>query len=298
MRSTQGLSNELYTTALVLASELEALVAETPASWWVRNPKQAEPDDIVHFMHQVLLMRVYLPFAFHEEPMGEDYSSRMACMAACEGVAQRYQFLRRTLPSGFLLAQTLDLQAFTATVVLLLMTHDPLPLDPFGLNGDKARIEGEVAQVVKLMSEKAHDITRSHFARNGVATICSLRRLLQQDGIIAQNLTLKVPLLGKVHIRRNVGGAKLPLENATLDSIPTRSDPSIWTSSIQSAPQQPYSTQMGASVLQTQQDWPSNHFSWSVDNNLDYFFQDALMPEDFDQFDAWQDIDMNLPLYN
>jgi hypothetical protein len=142
VRTTLGLSKELYTTALELASELKALAAETPDSWWIRNLDQVETDDVVHFMHYVLLMRIYLPFAFQEEPIEADYSSRLACMAACEGVAQRYQFLRQRLPYGFLLAHILDLQAFTATVILLLTTHGPLPADFCGLNSDKVGVGG------------------------------------------------------------------------------------------------------------------------------------------------------------
>ena len=115
-------------------------------------------------------MRVYLPFTMEQNPSEENYSSRLACMAACEQVAQRYQFLRRGLPSGFLLGHILDLQVFSATVVLLLTTHGPLPADLFRFSSDKAWIESEVSQVAKLMGEKANDITHSHFARNGAAT--------------------------------------------------------------------------------------------------------------------------------
>jgi hypothetical protein len=320
---------------LELASELKALAAETPDSWWIRNLDQVETDDVVHFMHYVLLMRIYLPFAFQEEPIEADYSSRLACMAACEGVAQRYQFLRQRLPYGFLLAHILDLQAFTATVILLLTTHGPLPADFCGLNSDKvgvvgelllcsglpyyalltqcslskqphsrklltprqsqARIEGEIAQVVKLMSDKANDVTCSQFVRNCVATICSLSRLLQQDDNVAQKLSLKVPLLGKVHIRRNVVISKPLPQTALSPCLPVPSDSSSWSSHIQTAAQQVPLVQINAPTLQTQPEWQSDNFSWSIDNNMDYFIQDALTAEDFDPFAPWQNMDMELP---
>jgi hypothetical protein len=245
-------------------------------------------------------MRVYLPFTMHQSPSEEDYSSRLACIAACEAVAQRYQFLRRKLPHGFILAHILDLQAFTATIVLLLTTHGPLPAGIFNFHSDKARIEKEVAGVVTVMGEKANDITRSGFARNGVATICSLSRLLQQDynASLDKDLTLKVPLLGKVHIRRNARTAQRQPETRNSFSIQAPSEPGLWNPSGQMPSHQP-----GTSIAQTdpyvepglhtQQQWQWDNFSWSVDNNQDYFFEDALMTENFDQFDTWQNMDSN-----
>jgi hypothetical protein len=232
----------------------------------------------------------------------EKYSSRLACMAACEEVAQRYQFLRRRLPSGFLLAHILDLQVFSATVVLLLTTHGPLPADLLRFKSDKARIEREVSEVAMLMKEKANDIIHSHFARNGAATICSLRRLLQQDDNFSQELTLKVPLLGKIHIRRNVGTSQPRSETTASSSTQALSEPQpgVWSAN---GPMVPHPLRPAVSqsenfvepTSQTAQDWQWDNFSWSVDNNQDYFFQDALMTDGFDQFDTWQSTDMNLP---
>jgi hypothetical protein len=238
-------------------------------------------------------MRVYLPFTMEQNPSEDNYSSRLACMAACEQVAQRYQFLRRGLPSGFLLAHILDLQALSATVVLLLTTHGPPPVDLFRFNSDKARIESEVSEVAKLMGEMANDITRSHFARNGAATICSLRHLLQQADNFSQELTLKVPLLGKVNIRRNAGASQPRPETTEASHL------GVWSSNGVMVPHQlrpaiSQTNNYAEPTLQSAQDWQWDNFSWSVENNQDYFSQDALMTDNFDQFVTWQSIDMNL----
>jgi hypothetical protein len=289
---TQGLSPELYATALRLAEDLRTLASLTPNPWWVRSSGQAEPKDIVQFMHNCLLMRVYLPLTMQQSPSEEDYSSRLACMAACQAVAQYYQFLRRKLPSGFILAHIMDLQAFTATVVLLLTTHGSVPANLFSFHSDKAQIEKDVAEVVKLMGEMANDVTRSEFARNGVTTICSLSRLLQQDSNASrghEDLTLKVPLLGKVHIRRN-----LHAQQQAPDTAPSLLGSGSWSSNGQIAPQPrlpPQANDYTEASLQTQQDWQWNNFSWSVENYQDYFFQDALMTDNFDQFASWPNAD-------
>ena len=52
VNTIQGLSSELYATALDMASQLRALAARTPDLWWVRSGK-VRPDDIVQFMHHV-----------------------------------------------------------------------------------------------------------------------------------------------------------------------------------------------------------------------------------------------------
>lgn len=299
MNTTQGLSPELYATALELAEDLRTLASLTSEAWWVRNPDKAQPKDIVQFMHHCLVMRVHLPFTMQESPSEADHSSRLACMAACKEVAQRYQFLRQKLPSGFMLAHIMDLQVFTASIVLLLTTHGPVTPDLFDFHSDKAEIEKDIAEVVKVMGEMANDVTQSEFARNGATTICSLSSLLQQDNSVSEgheDLTLNVPLLGRIHIRRNVQAQqKVP------KAVPALPEPDYWNSGGQSAPQQnlPLQTNPYTSVTpQTPQDWQWNNFSWSVDNNQDYFFQDALMPDNFDHFNTWPNADTSFGFDN
>jgi hypothetical protein len=120
-------SAELYATALELARELRVLAFQTLKLWWVTDADHVKPDHLVQFLHYCIVMRVHLPFVVRQNPGEEYFYSRLACMDACEAVAQRYQFLRRMLPPRFFLGQILDLQAFTATTVLLLTTHSSLP---------------------------------------------------------------------------------------------------------------------------------------------------------------------------
>lgn len=328
MNTTQGLSPELYATVLELARELRVLASQTPKSWWVLGEgEQVKPDHVVQFLHYCMVMRVHLPFTMRQNPGEEYFYSCLACMDACESVVQRYQFLRRNLPPGIFIAQVLDLQAFTATIVLLLMTHSSIPMDRFNWTNNKARLESVVAQVVKLMDERSDDMIGSDFARKGVTTIRSLNKLLQQDendkaGLhVQQELMLKVPLLGKVNIRRNARPSSYPSQpsqppSSSVNSWSTVQAPSELGSLKSNAnkqvlqPQPPQQQQqqgpppppppppllhtdtayVEAAGLQTPAEARQfDPFSWFIEDNQENFFQDALMADSSDHFaPMWQ----------
>lgn len=291
----KGFDAEVCATASELTEDLKALSSLTPKSWWIPDLTQVKPDHIVQLLHYSILMRAYLPFTVHQNLSKEYVSSRQAGMEVCESVVQRYLYLRQTLPPGFLLAQILDLQAFTAAVVLLLTIQNSLGMDQDRLDADRARIENEVAQVVKVMNEKSREMTGSGFARSGAATIYSLSQLLSQesDADEAQELVLKAPLLGKVHVRRN------PTSRPTRQTIKLGSPHDIpvqkqWEPNNQQPGfptyEQPTTypeTQIGLGQI-GQDAWPLDPFSWSIEDNQEIFFEDTLMTESFDQLGTWQ----------
>lgn len=285
MNTTHGSSTKLYTSALEVARELRALASQTPDSWWARDVERVEPDHIVQFTHYYIAMRVHLPFILRQDLGDEYFYSRFACMDACESLVQRYQFLRRMLPPGFFLSGMLDLQAFTATVILLLISHSSPSTHRLNLRIDKARIGNEVGQVIKLMREKSDSTPGSHFAQNGVTTLCSLNKLLQEDENATQvhQLTLKVPLLGKLNIRRNVRPSQAPkADNAWSFQVP--SELGLWKPNEQLLPPPLSTNTLVGPALGAQEDWQWDSLSWSIEDNYENFFQDALMADNFDQF--------------
>ncbi|KAH6681823.1 putative Zn(II)2Cys6 transcription factor [Halenospora varia] len=275
MDTNQDSRSEIYKTSMDLDGELKALSSQTPQSWWCRDTDHVKPDYMVQFLHHCIAMRIHLPFTMRRSPNEEYGSSHLACIDACETVTQRYSFLREMLPSGFLLAQILDLQAFTATVVLLLTTHRSPPTNQYHLSNKRTGIESKVAQVVKLMSDKSNDVAGS-LAPKGVATICSLNNLLQQDSSAAhvEELTLQVPLLGKVHIRRNTRSSSGEVRNSATQAL---SESGTWNARPQTAHQPG-----GSSLSYT--DTSSIPVSEDQQENL---FHDTLMLDSFDQFPLW-----------
>lgn len=278
-------TTESYASALELDRELRVLSSQTPKSWWAENLEHVAPDHVVQFLHYSIMMRLHLTFTVRQDP-GDEYTySRLACMDACECVAQRYQFLRGALPPGVFLARFLDLQAFTATVVLLLTSQSSPSTDRLSLQTDKAKIDRIVGQVVRVMDEKSNDTTGFEFAQHGAMTIRSLSALLVQDYDVSKvkELTLRVPLLGKVIVRRNVSMSQAPHpNNPRFPQIPTE-----WGTYNRN--EQSYSEQrrqplnIDASTgqaVQPQQAWQWDPLSWSVEDTYENFF----LEENFDQF--------------
>ncbi|KAL3473853.1 hypothetical protein BJX99DRAFT_190369 [Aspergillus californicus] len=296
LSATQGSTTKLYTSALEIAREARELASQTPKSWWIISmADELRPDHIVQFIHYAIVMKAHLPVAIRQDHSEEYLYSRLACMDACESVANRYQFLRRKLPSGFFTLRLLDLQVFTAMVLLLLTSHNCPSLDRRSFQIDKVRLEGVVAQVINLMEEKSKDGVGSDFAERGAKTIRALRDLLQQDDAnIArvQELTVNVPLMGKIHIRRN-----LPTQAARPSTQPVTNvaaQSGNWNAAEQMNAAG-YNSQLNTStyitdplmVGQGEPDMQWDHLSWSVEDTTDNLFDDALMAETFDQ-STWQ----------
>ncbi|KAI9372205.1 major facilitator superfamily domain-containing protein [Aspergillus egyptiacus] len=284
---TQGPTPKLYTSALEIARE----------SWWVVNiADELKSGHIVQFIHYVIIMKAYVPIALRQDQTEEYLYSRLACMDACESVACRYQFLRRKLPSGFFALRLLDLQVFTAMVLLLLTSHTCPSQDQRSFQIDKTRLKGVVSQVIHLMEEKSKEGVGSDFAEHGATTIRALQDLLQQDDIRSsrmKELAVNVPLMGKIHVRRNFPAAQSsgsqdqpssdPLArlvdwNAQSSTVPNPFN----TSRSQGSSMQDVMAETGMSEMQL------DNLSWSIEDASDNFFDEALMEESFDQFALWQ----------
>ena len=292
---TQVSSTKLYASALELDRELKVLASQAPKSWWARSVDHVEPEHVVQFLHCCINMRIHLSFAMRKDPDEEYVYSRLTCTDACESVTERYRFLRRGLPSGIFISRRLDLQAFIATIILLLTSHSSPSTDLPSLRINKVKVDNIVTQIIQLMEEKSKDTAGFHFAQHCVNSIRSLKELLQEDdeGSKMQELTLKIPLLGKVHIRRN------SYRSRTQD---TQNQPSLETSANSDSGkpnEQLLTTQEHryipvnindhmASNFQALEELPLDPLSWSIEDQYEDFFQDALIADEIDQFAIWQ----------
>jgi hypothetical protein len=294
---TRGASAQAYASALELDRDLRVLASETPKSWWEQDTNEVKPENMCQLLHYYFVMRVHLPFTVRQVPGEANGYSRLTCLDACEAVAQRYQGLRRMLPSGIFLSPIMDLQALTATVVLLLASHSGAGNHRIDFQANKARVQEIAAQVLKVMEEQSGEATGTNFARQGAITIRSLSALLQQREGAADSsqLSLKVPLLGNINIRRNTTH---PEAATTGKHQPAQSLPGtgLWDPSQQPAPQifdgaSLSHVQVVPSTMQEQADWQWNPLSWSIDDNP---FHDAFMTDNLDHFGMWQGDDNSL----
>ena len=257
----EGSSAELYASTLELDRQLNVLVSQVPKSWWSISSGKLQSEHVVQFLHYCVKMRIHLSFAMRRDTGDEYIYSRLACKDACEFAVERYQFIRQALPSKVFLSQALDLQAFTATVVIILTSYSLRDrLSP--------RINSAVAQVINIMEEKSRKTVGFDFALCGASTIRSLKKLLQDDETAGlQELTLIVPLLGKVHVRRNSHGSK----KAEAQFIP-----------------QDQGLPPLTSIPPAQGEYQWDSLSWSIEDRYEDFFQAALNAGSVDQFAMWE----------
>ncbi|KAH8805157.1 putative Zn(II)2Cys6 transcription factor [Xylogone sp. PMI_703] len=291
MNATRGPTPEVYATTLALDRQLRVLISQTPKSWWAGNDKAIDADRVVQFLHYCMLLRIHMSFAMRQDVNGEYTYSLLACKDACESVTQEYQILRQELPPGIFLAKTLDLQAFIATVILLLISYGSTSVDPTNLRINKVKTDNLVMQVITIMEEKCLD--------NSAATaIRSLIKLLQQEDMSSntQELTLRVPLLGKVHVRRKSIPRAQGLNFDNQNSAPILSNTAVsWNPNEQANPQdQNLPTALNTDInmmttfpTQTMQ-W--DPFSWSIEDHYEDLLQDTLSSEEINQFALWPSI--------
>ncbi|EXJ80775.1 hypothetical protein A1O3_07059 [Capronia epimyces CBS 606.96] len=299
MSKAEGLGPEVYASVLELDKDMRMLASHTPRPWWTEETEPRNSGRVLQVMHFYILLRVHLPFAMRRQPNEEYFYSRLTCMDACESVVERYPFLRLAVPSGAFIARLLDLQAFVATVVLLLTSHTSPSTDRLELEVNKPRREAAIAAMFNFLED--HGSSCSSFAHHGVVTIRSLQALLQQDSnaSILQQLRLKVPLLGTVLVHRNEHLAYAPPAD-NLEALHTGEQSSM------DLMNKPLDAQnKGDSTLnhdsawtpatQLRAEWHPNQFSWSIEENHGNLFEDSYMDKAFDQSPMWQTQIDNLP---
>jgi hypothetical protein len=296
MSTAQTSKGLTYAFALKIDAELKELASQTPRSWWAEDVEPVKADHVLRFLHSCITMRAHLPFTMQQDPGDEYIYSRITCIDACESVVTRYLFLRQRIPSGIFICQIMDLQAFTATVVLLLTSYNSASMERLNLKANETRIKGAVAQVVELMDRQSKKVTSSNVIRHGVTTIRSLQTLLQQDGNSSpqEELSLKVPLLGNVRVRRK-DAALQASRPSNPQSFPVPPESSSWNSNLPFT-SQPFgrtnfdSNDIAKTTGEPQGDWHLDPLSWSIEDQDDNFFQDDFMAESFDQNNIWQNI--------
>lgn len=275
----------LYTPASELISELNELVSQTRESWWTINMERVEPDHIVQFIHHYVTMRLHLPFAMRQDSIEKGLHSRVACMNACIFVVQRYQFLCRMLPPGFFLSRILDLQAFTAAVILLLTRKSWSSINLATSLIEKAKIENEVDQVIRLLRQRSRGLPGSHITHNAVNTILSLRKFLEEDEGVAQvhQITLNVPLLGRGHVRRNTCTSLATISTGSRPfELPSGSG--SWNPSERFSPNTFHTATPMEDAVSAQGNWHQGDHLWFIENCLEDLLQEPFMGDGFDLF--------------
>lgn len=281
-----GIESEVYASVLRVDSDLRLLATGAPGQWWGALPNDMSTAHLLQFLHNVMVMRTHLFFMIRRDPQDVySYSQQAGSQACCE-VLQRWQTMRRSLPLGFFLCRVIDLQAFTAAILLLLASESARTTNN-SVGASNHTIWAEcVKRTVELLREKAQDPVGSDIAREAVQAIQSLTAMLENrdDNLAAGYLKLTVPRLGKIHVRRNP--ETMQRSSGMTDSVPQQVLQSqTWQSAARPA------TQNGAAVtlpvamhgMQTQELWNQDPFSWFIEDDYGAMFEDTILDTNFGQ---------------
>lgn len=208
-----GMEADLYASILRCDTDLRLLHAQAPPQWWIVLPDTFSPSHVLQFQHHCVAMRVHLACTLRRDRQGSLSYIRQAGIHACHEVAKRWMVLRRSLPIGFFICRVIDIQAFTAAMVLLLASKQAQ------INGDNQIPEADcLPEVLILLEEKARAPIGSDIAAQAVNVIHSLTGMLHQDESGAHgSLQLTIPRLGKIHVWRNGRGTGLNSRTIEMD---------------------------------------------------------------------------------
>lgn len=243
-------------------ANLQDLISPIPDTWWSIDPRSTLSDRLMKYFYHYITLRLHLPLFLRRDASERGMESRRACIAACQALLQGYIDVYPLILEGYFIQRAMDLQFFTAAVVLLLADHSCVVSEQ-----DEEAIETSIsslsmelgADVIRVLEQHSPN-PRSDIADQTIRAIHTLKVLLgaetSNDGPI--DAVLHVPLLGKLHARRRTEPeAQIPAR-ARVPSLPSLRGDSIF----------------GMGDMEIDQVASSN-FDWSVDEAFTFLYYSA-----------------------
>ena len=205
---------ELFEKVFRADQELRSLGNSTPPEWWLLLPGSSLAARLEQYWYYYFTVRTHLQLALRTSTDSQQTYSYLACSQACRAMAVRYVSLRGLLPAAFFAGRVLDLQALTAAIFLLYNSKRPMPQQGLSVQDDGEQpahvlIERMVETMDSIATQPSGD-----FGKQAATAIRAVRSLLEQprQPADAQNLTLRIPMLGKVNVNRH----SQPTQNSQL----------------------------------------------------------------------------------
>lgn len=285
-RASQASDRDLYVAVLKLDGNLRALASTLPNDWIVGTPPISTAGQMICFLQYCTTMQVHLHFVLREDPAKQFTYSKLAGKKACQDVARQWLRLRRMLPLGFFLCRVMDVQAFTATVVMLLLSHSSERGGGTPYDTGTGEMSSLLAETMQMLEEKSCEPFASDFVREAVETLHSLTALLDgQTDSTKPELMLKVPLLGRLHVHRR-RSRQSSMSHESANRAANKS-----TSRTNPQPLHPGVAVSNFAVLQTRESSTidtDSALSWLIEDNNDSLFQNYLASDFGDSWQDWQ----------
>jgi len=194
----------------------------------------------------------------------------------------------------------MDAQAFTAAVVLLLSSHGARSNPKFTVDraGDSnAETIELLSEFMQLMEEKSDGPVASDSARKTIVALRSLNDLLDGNNRSLNNsegLTLKIPMLGQIHIQRKGDNrVNKPISNTmttNTDSLDELQSFQTGLPSLNAAGSRfdELVPRLATPINNGTNNAEPDMFSWIINNDDETFFQDNLIFENYELLNQWQ----------
>ena len=199
---------EMSNIVMSTDQELQSLAQLAPKLWWDEHWLRKSPDALLQYWHRYITIRTHLQLALAYDRDPRFLYNFTSCLGACQELVKRYISLRPLLDKGFFANPIIDLQAFSALVFLLLARYR--------WKGTSASVSswqiidlGHISSLVEgvtMIMKQAADRGGEGFARQAVDAVEALASLLDQPSSSdAQEISLHLPLIGKIHVSRRSG---------------------------------------------------------------------------------------------
>ncbi|KAK4554975.1 hypothetical protein LTR86_008123 [Recurvomyces mirabilis] len=215
-------SRQVCDMVLNIDQEFRELASLAPISWWDVRPNQEKItlDLVLQYFQQYFTARAHLQLALNNDGSNIYAYSHMVCTEACRDVAVRYATLRPLVLGGFFPVRLFDVQALTAAVFLLHTCYCPESSQRMETTRTPSSLV-LIQQIVDSMDLASEGIGSGQFAQEAARTIRSLSALLSNSRVTdSRYVSLRVPLLGRIHVRRQDANTKLADPSAGSSAVP------------------------------------------------------------------------------
>lgn len=287
-RASQASDADIYVAVLKLDGNLRAVASTLPSSWIAGMPPISTAGQMICFLQYCMTMQVHLHFILRDDSAKQFTYSKLAGTKACQDVARQWLRLRRMLPLGFFLCRVMDVQAFTGTVVMLLLSYSTRQSAAASFDTANAEMESLMAETIQMLEEKSKEPFASDFVREAVETLISLTALLdgRRDVADEPELMLKVPLLGRLRVHRRSRPHAINRESTNeFTRKPTNSG-----YTLPQFPQQHTSNHTASQTPAPSTIGADSALSWLIEDDYDSLFQNYLASDLGESWQDWQSI--------
>jgi len=254
----------IFQKVLNTDAELREIRDQTPVAWWSIPANSLSVDHVLQYWHSYFTVRTHLVMAMKSGASAQYAYSRSVCTDATRNVAQRYITLRSLIPPGFFAGRIFDLQALTASVFILHSVYSQAT--PAQSNTGQHEVDLDLIRRVTVQMENAGNQITGDVAKQGSKAIKSmLEHFANPHAAGNRELTLRVPMLGKVHINRKSAGQSQQMQGNI--ALPQNQASNAGNIPAYYVPSDPNGQYQGTSDVDM-----ANAMGWSMDLLGDYPF--------------------------